>query len=134
RWAVPARTDPGRTAQPDPRPAQDQRPARRQPGALPARTRRTQGVRTVTRPETAMTGHAPARGSQRDTARHRNAPAAARLAAGVLLALGLAGCSIIGGGNDRERSTIYAPAPRVQIDPSAPVAADWQLSISPPVG
>ena len=88
----------------------------------------------MTRPEIAMTGHASARGAQRDMARHRNAPAAARLAAGVLLALGLAGCSIIGGGNDRERSTIYAPDPRVQIDPSAPVASDWQLSISPPVG
>ena len=88
----------------------------------------------MTRPETAMTGHVPARGSEQGTAAgRRDAPAAARLAAGVLLALGLAGCSILGGGNDRERSTIYAPDPRVQIDPSAPTA-DWQLSLSPPVG
>src|SRR5690606_8157995 len=36
-------------------------------------------------------------------------------------------------GNERERSTIYAPDPRVQIDPASPVA-DWQLSLSPPVG
>src|SRR5690606_40980409 len=63
----------------------------------------------------------------------RPAYGAARLAAGVLLALGLAGCSLLGGGNERERSTIYAPDPRVQIDPASPVA-DWQLSLSPPVG
>lgn len=50
-----------------------------------------------------------------------------------LLLASLSGCSLLGGGNERERSTIYAPDPRVEIDPSAP-SADWQLSLSPPVG
>jgi cholesterol transport system auxiliary component len=49
-----------------------------------------------------------------------------------LLLVALAGCSILGGG-ERERATIYAPDPRVEIDPAAP-AADWQLSLSPPSG
>jgi cholesterol transport system auxiliary component len=43
----------------------------------------------------------------------------------------LAGCSILGGGNERDRATIYAPDPRVTADPSWPTA-DWQLSLSPP--
>lgn len=59
-------------------------------------------------------------------------PRRARLLVPLLLA-SLAGCSLLGGGNERERSTIYAPDPRVAIDPSAP-AADWQLSLSPPLG
>src|SRR5690606_8198446 len=116
RRSLPARPDPGRTAQPDPRPAPDQRPPRRQPRALPARSRRPQGVRTVS--------HAP-----RTPPRPRRA---ARLFAPLLLA-SLAGCSLLGGGDERERSTVYAPDPRVVIDPSAP-AADWQLSLSPPLG
>ncbi|MDH5834701.1 ABC-type transport auxiliary lipoprotein family protein [Luteimonas kalidii] len=57
--------------------------------------------------------------------------AAALLAPLLLVALG--GCSLLGGGGERERSTIYAPDPRVEIDPSAP-AASWQLSLSPPSG
>lgn len=57
---------------------------------------------------------------------------AARLFAPLLLA-SLAGCSLLGGGDERERSTVYAPDPRVVIDPSAPAAA-WQLSLSPPSG
>lgn len=56
-----------------------------------------------------------------------------RLAAAALLVLSLAGCSLLHSGTERERSTIYAPDPRVQIDPAAP-AANWQLSLSPPVG
>jgi cholesterol transport system auxiliary component len=42
----------------------------------------------------------------------------------------LAGCSILGG-NQREPTTLYAPDPRVQADPSWP-SVDWQLSISRP--
>lgn len=42
----------------------------------------------------------------------------------------LGGCSILGGGSERERATIYAPDPRVQADPSWPTV-DWQLSMSP---
>ena len=62
----------------------------------------------------------------------RRSTGAARIVAAVLLALGLAGCSLLGGG-ERERSTIYAPDPRVAVDPSAPEVS-WQLSLSPPVG
>lgn len=40
----------------------------------------------------------------------------------------LAGCSILGGGNARERSTIYDLDPRVAADPSWP-RVDWQLSL-----
>src|SRR5690606_2662660 len=135
RRPVPAGPDPGRAAQPDPRPAPDQRPPRRQPGALPAGTRRPQGVRTVTKPEAGKTGDSSAGGRESGsrTTGHRRTGGATRLAVGALLSLWLAGCSILGGGNVRERSTIYAPDPRVSIDPSAPVA-DWQLSLSPPVG
>jgi len=53
----------------------------------------------------------------------------------IALALGtlLAGCSSLlgGGGGDRDRSTIYAPDPRVEADPAWP-RADWQLTLSPP--
>lgn len=45
--------------------------------------------------------------------------------AGVLL---LAGCSILGAGNARERSTIYDLDPRVATDPSWP-RVDWQMSL-----
>ncbi|WP_202844533.1 ABC-type transport auxiliary lipoprotein family protein [Luteimonas saliphila] len=57
----------------------------------------------------------------------------ARGAVAAVLCVSLAGCSLLGGGSERERSTIYAPDPRVGIDPSAP-AASWQLSLSPPSG
>ena len=53
------------------------------------------------------------------------------LALCVLLPV-LAGCSsLLGGGGDRERATIYAPDPRVQTVPAWP-QADWQLTLSPP--
>ena len=42
----------------------------------------------------------------------------------------LAGCSILGG-KQKEPTTLYAPDPRVQADPSWP-SVDWQLSISNP--
>ena len=55
-----------------------------------------------------------------------------RLLAACLLLPLLAGCSsLLGGGGDRERATIYAPDPRVQADPAWP-RADWQLTLSPP--
>ncbi|MFP3813795.1 hypothetical protein, partial [Bacillus sp. SIMBA_005] len=58
----------------------------------------------------------------------RPAPRLAVLA----LALTLSGCSsLLGGGSgDRERSTIYAPDPRVETDAAWP-RADWQLTMSP---
>ena len=59
-------------------------------------------------------------------------PSSARLrrllGAGLLLAL--AGCSILDQ-KPKERSTQYAPDPRVQADASWP-NADWQLSLTPP--
>lgn len=55
----------------------------------------------------------------------RGAIAVAVLACGLL-----AGCSILGGGDERDRATIYAPDPRVAADPSWPTA-DWQLAMSP---
>ncbi|MFT3897058.1 MAG: ABC-type transport auxiliary lipoprotein family protein [Thermomonas sp.] len=53
-----------------------------------------------------------------------------RLAFSLLLLPALAGCSILGG-KQKEPSTLYAPDPRVQVDPSWP-NVDWQLSISRP--
>lgn len=87
------------------------------------------------KPEIGKTGRPSAedRESGSSTSGRGRPGGATRLAAGALLLLWLAGCSLLGGGNERERSTIYAPDPRVEIDPSAPVA-DWQLSLSPPVG
>lgn len=59
-------------------------------------------------------------------------PRATRAAAGILLALAMAGCSLLGGGGgERERSTIYAPDPRAGVAASAPAVA-WQLTLSPP--
>lgn len=46
------------------------------------------------------------------------------------LAVVLAGCSVLGGGQ-RERATIYAPDPRVVADPAWPTVA-WQLSVASP--
>lgn len=55
-----------------------------------------------------------------------------RLAITVALAASLSSCSLLGGGRDsRTSSTIYAPDPRVQADPSWPTV-DWQLSLTPP--
>lgn len=57
----------------------------------------------------------------------------ARIALGLglgMVAVLLAGCSILGGGT-RESRTIYAPDPRVQADPSWP-QVDWQLSVTHP--
>ncbi|MGY1408665.1 MULTISPECIES: ABC-type transport auxiliary lipoprotein family protein [unclassified Luteimonas] len=48
------------------------------------------------------------------------------------LALALAGCSLLGGGNGRERATIYAPDPRVTLDATAPTVS-WQLSLATPM-
>lgn len=49
----------------------------------------------------------------------------------AVLSCVLAGCSILGGGDERDRATIYAPDPRVAADPSWPTA-DWQLAMGPP--
>jgi cholesterol transport system auxiliary component len=45
------------------------------------------------------------------------------------LAVGLAGCSLLGG--NKEPTTIYAPEPRVATDPSWPTV-DWQLVVAQP--
>lgn len=50
------------------------------------------------------------------------------LAAGVV-AVALAGCSLLGSGGPREPGTIYAPDVRVTPDPAWPTV-DWQLSIA----
>lgn len=50
----------------------------------------------------------------------------------VTLALIQAGCSLLGGGNGRERATIYAPDPRVTLDAAAPTVS-WQLSLTTPL-
>ena len=54
-----------------------------------------------------------------------------RVALALPLFFAIAGCSILGGGKQREPTTLYAPDPRVQVDPSWP-SVDWQLSISRP--
>ena len=64
------------------------------------------------------------------SASRRPAAAARALGGGGLLALALAGCSLLGGG-EREPVTIYAPDPRVTVDASAP-AVDWQLAMAAP--
>lgn len=46
-------------------------------------------------------------------------------------ALALGGCSILGGGGERERATIFSPDPRVAADPSWPTV-DWQLALNTP--
>jgi len=53
-----------------------------------------------------------------------------RLLFALPLLFALAGCSILGG-KQKEPTTLYAPDPRVQADPSWP-SVDWQLSISRP--
>ena len=64
------------------------------------------------------------------TSAHRALP---RFAVALALGALLAGCSSLlgGGGGDRDRSTIYAPDPRVEADPAWP-RAQWQLTLSPP--
>lgn len=57
--------------------------------------------------------------------------ARATLAAAAALALGA--CSILGGGGERERGTIFAPAPRIQAADAPWPRVDWQLSINPPI-
>lgn len=54
---------------------------------------------------------------------------AGRLAMVLIAGALLGGCSILGG--NKTPSTIYAPDPRVQADPSWP-AVQWQLTLSPP--
>jgi cholesterol transport system auxiliary component len=53
-----------------------------------------------------------------------------RIALVLPLFFAIAGCSILGG-KQKEPTTLYAPDPRVQADPSWP-GVDWQLSISRP--
>jgi cholesterol transport system auxiliary component len=53
-----------------------------------------------------------------------------RLSVALPLLFVLGGCSILGG-KQKEPTTLYAPDPRVQADPSWP-GVDWQLSISNP--
>lgn len=57
----------------------------------------------------------------------------ARASAGLVLVALLGACSSLlgGGAGDRDRSTIYAPDPRVQTVAQWP-HADWQLTLSPP--
>ena len=52
------------------------------------------------------------------------------MASALLPCLLLAGCSILGSG-DRTPTTLYAPDPRVAVDPAWPTA-NWQLSIGEP--
>lgn len=54
-----------------------------------------------------------------------------RLSFALPLLFALGGCSILGSGGQRQPTTLYAPDPRVQADPSWP-SVDWQLSISRP--
>lgn len=50
----------------------------------------------------------------------------------LLMAGALSGCaSLLGGGDERERSTIFALDPRITPDPAWP-SVDWQLSIATP--
>lgn len=53
-----------------------------------------------------------------------------RLLFALPLLLALGACSILGG-SQKAPTTLYAPDPRVQADPSWP-SVDWQLSISDP--
>ena len=46
-------------------------------------------------------------------------------------ALALGGCSLLGGGGERDRATIFSPDPRVPADPAWP-AVDWQLALNTP--
>ena len=50
-----------------------------------------------------------------------------RLSFALPLLFALGGCSILG--KQKEPTTLYAPDPRMQADPSWP-GVDWQLSIS----
>src|SRR5690606_38632296 len=70
------------------------------------------------------------RGAAPGAARH--SVARWRIPLVATLALALAGCSLLGGGNGRERATIYAPDPRVTLDASAP-SVSWQLSLTTPL-
>jgi cholesterol transport system auxiliary component len=54
----------------------------------------------------------------------------ARAAVALLLASSLGACALLRGGGG-EQATIFAPEPRVVLDPAAPTV-DWQLSLSPP--
>jgi cholesterol transport system auxiliary component len=48
----------------------------------------------------------------------------------VAVVLALGACSLLGAG-ERERATIYSPAPELRADPAWP-RVDWQLAINPP--
>ena len=63
----------------------------------------------------------------------RNPGSAKALACAALVSLAsllLGGCSILGGGSERDRASIYAPDPRIQADPAWP-SVTWQLGIAP---
>lgn len=49
----------------------------------------------------------------------------------LLVAMLLAGCSILGGGSPKDAATIYAPDPRIEAVPSWP-AVSWQLAMTHP--
>lgn len=66
-----------------------------------------------------------------DTPPRHLAARPARALAWMLLAFAATACSLLGGGGQRERSTIYAPDPRARVDASAP-SVTWQLTLSPP--
>lgn len=53
------------------------------------------------------------------------------LATSLLACMLLAGCSLLGGGGERSRTTLYAPDPRITPDPAWPTV-EWQLSVGPP--
>jgi ABC-type uncharacterized transport system, auxiliary component len=48
-----------------------------------------------------------------------------------LLVLALGGCSLLGGGRNKDPITIYAPDARISADPSWPTV-QWQLAIAKP--
>lgn len=48
----------------------------------------------------------------------------------LLACMLLAGCSILSGGSPKDRSTLYAPDPRIAADPAWPTV-QWQLAIVP---
>ncbi len=51
-------------------------------------------------------------------------------AAAALACILLGGCALLGGGDQREPTTIYAPDPRIAPDPSWPTV-QWRLEVSP---
>ena len=56
---------------------------------------------------------------------------AGRALIAVTASLLLGACSLLGGAGERERGTIYSPAPAIRADAAWP-RVDWQLSVNPP--